>query len=106
MSRHPAGTLKVAKWCLWVRFDHSSESRSGPFRNYQTVSPRSTLAIWPYDTPHKVGILRRPLGLFAGRSSTATRKKSPRKQGSCWQPPSKRSGLKGAKSPITMVGRG
>jgi len=37
----------------------------------------STLAIWPYDTPHKVGILRRPLGLFAGRSGRPTRKKSP-----------------------------
>src|SRR5215218_4877705 len=30
--------LKVAKWCLWVRFEHSLESRSEPFRNYQTVS--------------------------------------------------------------------
>jgi hypothetical protein len=33
--------LKVAKWCLWVSFEHSLESRSGPFRNYQTVSPRT-----------------------------------------------------------------
>src|SRR5829696_1497280 len=51
-----------------------SERYSNPFR---TVSLGSTLAIWPYDTPHKVGILRRPLGLFAGRSGRPTRKKSP-----------------------------
>src|SRR5215211_5328215 len=36
--------LKVAKWCLWVSFEHSLESRSGPFRYYQTVSPGSTSA--------------------------------------------------------------
>src|SRR5215216_7921 len=33
--------LKVAKWCLWVSFEHSLECRSGPFPNYQTVSPRT-----------------------------------------------------------------
>ena len=66
----------------------------------------STLAIWLRDTPHRLVILQRPLRLFAGRSGRVTRKKSPTKQGSCWQPPSKRSGLKGAESPISMVGRG
>jgi hypothetical protein len=38
---------------------------------------RSTLAIWPHDTPHKVGILPRSLDLFAARSPCATRKESP-----------------------------
>src|SRR5215203_5222498 len=38
-QRFGIAVLKVAKWCLWVRFEHSLESRSGPFRNYQTVSP-------------------------------------------------------------------
>ena len=66
----------------------------------------STLAIWLRDTPHRLVILQRPLRLFAGRSGRVTRKKSPTKQGSCWQPRSKRSGLKGAESPISMVGRG
>src|SRR5215211_8081765 len=36
----------------------------------------STLAIWAYDAPHRVGITRSPLGLFAGWSPTTTRKKS------------------------------
>jgi hypothetical protein len=36
----------------------------------------STLAIWPYDAPHRVGITRRPLGLFAYRGGRPTRKKS------------------------------
>src|SRR5215208_1037285 len=53
----------------------------GPFCLFQTVSLGSTLAIWPYETPHRVGILQRPLGLFAGRSGRPTRKKSPRNQG-------------------------
>src|SRR5215218_4784763 len=43
----------------------------------------STLAIWPYDTPHKVGSLQSPMGLFAGRSPTATRKKSPTENRGC-----------------------
>jgi hypothetical protein len=34
-------------------------------------------AIWGFDTPHKVGILRRSFDLFAGRSGRSTRKKSP-----------------------------
>src|SRR5215216_6604741 len=66
----------------------------------------STLAIWPCDTPHRLATLQRPLRLFAGRSWRPTRKKSPIKQGPCWQPRFKRSRVKGAKSPITMVGRG
>ena len=36
----------------------------------------STLAIWPYDAPHRVGITRSPLGLFACRGGRPTRKKS------------------------------
>src|SRR5215218_443306 len=41
-------------------------------------SRSSTLAIWPSNTPYKLGLLRRPLGLFAGHSPAATRKnKSP-----------------------------
>ena len=43
---------------------------------FQTVSLRSTLAIWPYDAPHRVGITRSPLGLFACRGGRPTRKKS------------------------------
>jgi hypothetical protein len=45
---------------------HGTERRppSRPPSTFQTVSLRSTLAIWPYDTPHKAGILRRPLGLL------------------------------------------
>ena len=66
----------------------------------------STLAIRPCDTPHRFATLQRSLGLIAGRSPTATRNKSPTKQGSCWQQRVKRSPLKGAKSPITMLGRG
>jgi hypothetical protein len=45
--------------------------------NYQTVSLSSTLAIWPRKTPHRLSVLRRPLGLFASRSAPTTRKKSP-----------------------------
>src|SRR5918994_971652 len=44
-QRFRIAVLKVAKWCFWVRFEHSLESRSGPFRNYQTVSLGNTLAI-------------------------------------------------------------
>jgi hypothetical protein len=45
-----------------------------PFR---TGSLRSTLAICPCDTSHKLVIEQRPSGLFAGWLPTATRKKSP-----------------------------
>src|SRR5215204_3494128 len=38
---------------------------------------RSTLAIWPCKTPHRLSVLRRPLGLFASRSAATTRKNSP-----------------------------
>ena len=50
--RFGIAVLKVAKWCFWVRFDHSLEFRLGSFRNYQTVSPR---------TPVKKELLVRPL---------------------------------------------
>ena len=46
----------------------------------------STLAIWPCDTPHRLATLQRSLRLFAGRSGRPTRKKSPTRQQSCWQP--------------------
>jgi hypothetical protein len=82
--------------------DSTEVRRNGVLRS----SHSSTLSIWPYDTPHRLATLQRSLRLFAGRSPTATRKKSPTRQQSCWQPPFKRSRLKGAKSPITMVGRG
>jgi hypothetical protein len=35
-------------------------------------------AIWPRNTPHRLGaLLPRPSGIFTGRSGTPTRKKSP-----------------------------
>ena len=37
-------------------------------------------AIWPSNTPHQSGLVRRPFGLFAGRSGTPIRKKSPIKE--------------------------
>ena len=37
----------------------------------------STLAIWPCNTPQRLGLLQRPLRLFAGRYERVTRKKSP-----------------------------
>src|SRR5215217_6860207 len=37
---------------------------------------RSTLAIWPRITSHRLGSLQRPLGLFVGRCQRPTRKKS------------------------------
>jgi hypothetical protein len=40
-------------------------------------SLRSTLAIWPRITSHRLGSLHRSLGLFAGWSVATTRKKSP-----------------------------
>jgi hypothetical protein len=60
-----------------TRFGGSQDSivsRSGTFR---TVSLGSTLAIWPRNTLHQLSLLRRPLGLFAGRRGRPTRKKSP-----------------------------
>jgi hypothetical protein len=37
----------------------------------------STLAIWPRSKPYRLDALPRPSGIFAGRSGTPTRKKSP-----------------------------
>ena len=44
--------------------------------NYQTVSWRSTLAIWVHGKAHQPRDPSMPLRLFAGRCARATRKKS------------------------------
>src|SRR5215216_6098453 len=60
----------------------------------------STLAIWPHNTPHRLGALQSHLRLFADRSPALTRKKSPCKEfASCWKVHSEKRG-KGATSPI------
>jgi hypothetical protein len=46
-------------------------------KSFQTVSLGWTLAIWPCNTPHQLGLLRRPLRLSPCHSPATTRKKSP-----------------------------
>jgi hypothetical protein len=91
--------------------DSPDDGVSGPALHAETPlidgsSKSWTLAIWPYDLSHKVGILQRSLGLFAARYPTATRKKPLDTWGSCSQARFKRGWVKVAKSPITMVARG
>src|ERR671921_71558 len=57
-----------------------------PTPTSENTPSRSTLAIWPRNTPHWLGLLQRPLRLFSGRCGRPTRKKSPCKRiCSCWK---------------------
>src|SRR5215218_6880080 len=68
---------------------------------------RSTLAIWPRNTPHWLGLLRRSLRLFAGRCGRPTREKSPCKRiCSCWKVRAEIEGAKSLQALFHMVGRG
>src|SRR5215211_8081479 len=85
-----------------VSLEATFDAPSGLFRQFLY----STLAICPCDTPHTLATLQSPADFLRVAVGDRPAKSPPTKQGSCWQPRVKSSRLKGAKSPITMVGRG
>jgi hypothetical protein len=54
---------------------HPSTTRNAAFHIHRHPLT-STLAIWPSNTPHRLGALQRSLGLFSCRSPATTRKKN------------------------------
>jgi hypothetical protein len=63
------------KWSFFTPFAHSREPELGAILIFQTVSPGSTLAITPRNTPQRLGLLQRPLRLFASHSAPTNTQK-------------------------------
>jgi hypothetical protein len=70
-------SMRRKKWAERPLFGVLLDHAAGAFGTFRTVSLGWTLANWPCNTPHRLGLLRAPLGLFASHSPTTTRKKSP-----------------------------